>query len=204
LVSEVQACVDFTELYLISRFFSVSVAFIGLVDSYLISENAGAYSHDPLEELARLFGGVLADAFVGLDGAEQSDIRARFSTLSLDEKIREALALGRQRGLLSADLPIEPARRQIELVNAHQRLLREHRPRAVRGSLFLWWSLERADGAAPRTDWELYTTGRTQSEMTGGNHFTCLRPPNVQGLAERIRKRITEIEGPTSSGAAIE
>ena len=180
------------------------VAFIGLVDSYLMSENVGAYGHDPIAELAPLLGGVLADVFVGLDGAEQADIRARLSTLSLDEKIREALALGRQRGLLSADLSIELARRQIALVNAHQRLLSEHQPRAVRAPLFLWWAQERSDGATPRTDWELYTTGRTQSEMTGGNHFTCLRPPNVQRLAERIRKRMTEIEGPTSSGAAIE
>lgn len=162
-----------------------NVALVGLVDSYAIS-GIPSEKRDPLQELGLAFGGVLGEAFMQLNVAEQQAIRDNLVPLSPEERLDKAIRWGRERRLLPEDLIPELFTQQVRLAERHAQLLANHKPPTIRAPLRVWWARDAAEGRR-LTDWSQHTTGRVTVDVVTGNHFTLLRPPNIETVARQLQ-----------------
>jgi amino acid adenylation domain-containing protein len=170
------------------------VAFVGLVDSYLFEDDPFTFDSDPLLGISLTFGGALTDAFNALDARDQQAFRDELLSLSPEERIERVIGWGQRRDLIPADLSAEVIRQQVALAEIHDGLLRAHNAPVIQTSLHVWWAGEKAQAGLPRTDWGKYTRGTVHEETIGGNHFTILRPPHCNVLAERLQIQLVVIK----------
>jgi amino acid adenylation domain-containing protein len=166
------------------------VAFVGLVDSFLIPDNTPTFERDPLYELALVFGNTFVDAFITLDAVEQQKLRDELTALPCIERLRRIIAWGEERNLLSTEVSIEILQKQLEITEIHQELLRIHRAPQIEAKLYVWWAVDLLEAGLSRTDWSQYTKSATYTEILDGNHFTIMRPPRITALAQRLQKFI--------------
>ena len=164
------------------------VAFVGLVDAFLIPDNAPTFERDPIQELALVFGGTFVDAFMALDAVEQQALRDELIGLPSVERLRRMMVWGQERNLLSPDISVNILEKQVNLTEIHQQLLRVHRPPQIQARLYIWWALDRLEGGLSRTDWSQYTTGASYTKIVDGNHFTIMRPPYLKTLAQELQE----------------
>ncbi|NJR73456.1 MAG: alpha/beta fold hydrolase [Scytonema sp. CRU_2_7] len=164
------------------------VAFVGLVDAFLISDNTPTFERDPLHELALVFGGTFVDAFMALDAVEQQGLRDELISLLTLERLRRIMVWGQERNLLSTEISVEFLQKQVNLTEIHEQLLRVHRAPQIQARLYVWWALDKLDGGLSRTNWSQYTTDASYTEIVDGNHFTVMRTPHIQTLAQRLQE----------------
>jgi thioesterase domain-containing protein len=102
---------------------------------------------------------------------------------------QELLRLCEERGLLPPGA-VDAAllERALRLFQHHFDLVRDHRPGIVRAPLALFWA-ENA-GEEEEADWRSRTTGRVSSEVVGGTHYTLIRRPLVDVIAEHVRNSV--------------
>ncbi|MFP5260383.1 MAG: thioesterase domain-containing protein [Blastocatellia bacterium] len=161
------------------------VAFVGLVDSFLLDDASG--DEDPLGDLALAFGGLLAEAFDSLDAQRQQAIQSELLGLPSGRRVSRVIEWARESGLLPADLSPALFQEQVKLTSIHTRLLRGHCAPVIAAPVTAWW----AEGnTAARTDWGKHTLGEFSAETLAGNHFTLLHPPHCEALAKSIERRL--------------
>ncbi|MFP5261772.1 MAG: amino acid adenylation domain-containing protein [Blastocatellia bacterium] len=167
-----------------------AVAFVGLLDSYLYEEIGYTSDDDPLRGLGMAFGGVLAEAFIKMDAREREILIDELAKLPPKERLRRAVSWGQERNLLSPDLSPEVFEQQVNLTDAHGELIKNHQPRPIRTPIHVWWARERLQPGQPRTDWSRHTTDSVHAAVVEGNHFTIVRPPQCNVIAEGLKSRL--------------
>ncbi|MEC4812893.1 MAG: amino acid adenylation domain-containing protein [Scytonema sp. PMC 1069.18] len=169
------------------------VAFVGLVDAFLIPDNTPTFERDPLRELALVFGGTFVDAFMALNAVEQQSLRDELISLPSAERLGRIMLWGREQNLLSTEVSVEILQKQVYLTEMHEQLLRVHRPPQIRSRVFIWWASDRVNGGLSRTDWSQYTTSASYTEIVDGNHFTVMGFPYVTTLAQRLHEYLQDL-----------
>jgi amino acid adenylation domain-containing protein len=164
------------------------VAFVGLVDAFLIPEDAPTFERDPFQELALMFGGGFVDAFMALDTMEKQALRDELISLPAVERLWRMMVWGQERNLLSTDISVNILQQQINLTEIHEQLLRVHRAPQIQAQLHVWWALDELEAGLSRTDWSKYTTSASYTEILDGSHFTVMRPPYIKTLAQRLQQ----------------
>ncbi|NMF67334.1 hypothetical protein DP115_33225 [Brasilonema octagenarum UFV-OR1] len=176
------------------------VAFVGLVDAFLISDNTPTFEHNPFQELALVFGGTFVDAFMTLDAVEQQGLRDELISLPTLERLRRIMVWGQERNLFSTEIAVEFLQKQVNLTEIHEQQLKVHHAPQIQARLYVWWALDKLDGGLSRTAWSQYTTGASYTEIVDGNHFTVMRTPHIQTLAHKLQEclravRSSELKG---------
>ncbi|MBP5971289.1 amino acid adenylation domain-containing protein [Brasilonema sp. CT11] len=170
------------------------VAFVGLVDAFLIPDNASTFERDPFQELALVFGGTFIDAFMAVDAVEKQGLRDELISLSSVERLRWTILWGQQRNLLSTDISVELLQKQLNLTEIHEQLLKVHRAPQIRADIYVWWALDKLEGRLSRTDWSQYTTGASYTKILDGNHFTVMRTPHIKTFAQRLQESLQVVQ----------
>ncbi|HEY1353938.1 MAG TPA: amino acid adenylation domain-containing protein [Ktedonobacteraceae bacterium] len=160
------------------------VSFVGLLDASLEPEEASAA--DPLEALGTAFAGGLWRAFSALGPQEQEQVRAQLLALPRAARSKWALAWGKERGALPAYVSEAAFAAQVALIETHSHLLAAYRPACIAAPLLVWWAQESEERT--RTDWQRYSRGQVREEVLAGDHFTIMRPPHVQAVAEQLSR----------------
>ena len=168
------------------------VAFVGLVDSFLmsdsISDNPTNFQRDPLMELALVFGGTFFDAFIALDAIEQQELRKELINLSSHQRLQWIMIWGQKRNLLPTDISIEILEKQLKIAEIHDRILKVHRSPQIDAPLHVWWASYQQYERLSYTEWSKYTTSTTSRKILDGNHFSIIRPPQIKTLAQELQK----------------
>jgi surfactin family lipopeptide synthetase A len=164
------------------------VAFVGLLDSFLVAENPSTSTNDPLAELALVFGGTLALAFAALNPAQQQELREEFAMLPIEERLRRAMMWGLERNLLSVEISLDVLLNQVKLAFTHQQLLENHHAPKIQAPLYVWWAEENFQEGVSRTDWSKYTMGTCYTQKAKGQHFSLIRPPYCQTLGNQLQE----------------
>jgi amino acid adenylation domain-containing protein/FkbM family methyltransferase len=169
------------------------VAFIGLIDSYLLTQQRSNSLEDSLLDLAVIFGGTLTDAFFSLNPVQQQLLRDQLESLSAEDRWQRVINWGQKQNLLSGDISLEIFQKQITLAKIHDQMLQAHQPPVIQTPLHIWWASDRHNSAQPRTDWNQYTIGGIKSSIVSGNHFSLLRPPQSQILVQQLQKYLKAV-----------
>ncbi len=173
------------------------VAFVGLVDSFLMSEfisnNASQLKRDPLIDVSLVFGGTFFDAFMALDAVEQQQLREKLINLSSRQRLQFIMDWGQKRNLFPTDISIDILEKQLNITEIHDRILQVHRSPQIEAPLHVWWASDWQDQILPHTDWSKYTTAATFTKTLDGNHFSIVRPPHIQTLAQELQKSLETI-----------
>ena len=173
------------------------VAFVGLVDSFLISDSLlnNAKNHaknfnkrDPFMELALVFGGTFFDAFIALDPVEQQELREELINLNSHQRLQRIMIWGQKRNLLPTDISIDILEKQLAIAEIHDRLLKVHRSPQIEAPLHVWWASYQLDEGLSYTEWSKYTASASFTNILDGNHFSIVRPPQIKTLARQLQK----------------
>jgi amino acid adenylation domain-containing protein len=167
------------------------VAFVGLIDSYLFTDDPHTIESDPLLGLGLAFGPSLGPAFIALSSEQRQSLRAELLALAPDERLQRIIHWGQKRGGLPSELSLEIVKSQVTLAEIHDRLLRSHEAPVVQAPLHVWWASERMNTELSRTDWSKYTRAAALSEIADGNHYSMLQPPQCHNLARRLEECLT-------------
>ncbi|MEM9272243.1 MAG: amino acid adenylation domain-containing protein [Cyanobacteria bacterium P01_F01_bin.143] len=163
------------------------VAFVGLVDSFLISENISLEEQDPFVELASVFGGEFVTAITNLEASQQQALREKLVKLSSRDRLQHILTWGQSKNILTHDISLDVLQKQLTLTEIHRKLLSGHSPPKITTKLNIWWAGDRLGLRVSHTDWGEYTTGDSYSKTLTGNHFSIVRPPQVAMLARELQ-----------------
>jgi thioesterase domain-containing protein/acyl carrier protein len=112
------------------------------------------------------------------------ELRKLVAELDRSERpTREWLAQCEARGLLPAgSVTAEEFERAWTLYRAHARLTAPFVPRSIRAPVQLWWASRRE-----RSSWPGSTSGEVRERLIGGSHYTIMRMPWVQPIAESLQ-----------------
>jgi pyochelin synthetase len=168
------------------------VAFVGLVDAFLIPNNIPNFERDRLQELGLVFGETFADILMNLDNVEQQTLQDELIGLSAIERLRRIIIWGQEKNLLATDISVNMIEKQVHLTEIHEQMLRVHHPPQIQAQLYIWEAMEQFPGGLSRTDWSQYTTNATYTEIVDANHFTIMRPPNIQNLAQKLQQYLQD------------
>ncbi|MBO3457408.1 non-ribosomal peptide synthetase [Aetokthonos hydrillicola Thurmond2011] len=168
------------------------VAFVGLVDAFVIPENQPTSEYDSLQNLPLAFGGNFVDAFMALSAVEQQALRNELISLPSRERLQKMMVWGQKRNLISTEISINILQEQVNLIESHEQLLKVHRPPQIQSPLFIWWALNSLEKGLSNTYWNKYTTAVSRTQIVNANHFTIMRPPYIQRVAEGLQECLLE------------
>ena len=166
---------------------SQKVAFVGLVDTFLIPENLPTFQRDPLVEFASILGGGFIETLMNLAESEQQVLRESLVNLPKSDRLQKILTWGQTRNILDQNISFDVWQKQLTLTEIHQKLLSNHSPPKIQTKLHIWWALDRLESTIAHTDWGEYTTGGSYTKALEGNHFTIVRPPYIKMLAQELQ-----------------
>ncbi len=165
----------------------LDVAFVVLLDAFLIPENAPTWS-DPLLELARRFSTAFADDLKALHPDEKRVLQNELIGLSYFESLHRMMVWGQERNLLSTDICFDSLQKQVALNITHEQLLKGYHPEQIQAKLHVFWAKEGLEaGLLPIPDWSKYTKSTSDASILDGNHYTLVRPPYVKAVAQRLQ-----------------
>lgn len=174
-----------------------AVAFVGLVDSHVLSEGPSADSSNPMLGPALALGNAFVTRFLALDASEQERLSRELVGVDAAERLRRAIAWGREHGLVSGELSdatLSALHQRMALVEHHERLLKEHRPGRIQAPLVVFWARKGLRDGQPGTDWRKYTSGPVWEEHVEGDHFDIIRLPGCRPVAAELGKRLSHWE----------
>ncbi|MEA2691491.1 MAG: hypothetical protein QOJ16_878 [Acidobacteriota bacterium] len=129
----------------------------------------------------------------------------RLRELAPDARLERVLQVGREAGLLSADVEVSWLRRSLAGYRARREALKRYRPASYPGRLVLFRASETdeeflhmletelgIDVHDPRLGWSAFATGTVTVEEVPGNHSTLCSEPNVHALAASLRSWIEQ------------
>jgi amino acid adenylation domain-containing protein/non-ribosomal peptide synthase protein (TIGR01720 family) len=108
---------------------------------------------------------------------------------SIDEQIAHAIRRAVAAGLLPADFDLSRGRRLFEVRKSNLQAARDYRPRPYSGKITLFRAAERGEESAtdPLLGWGRLTPD-VDVHVVSGRHETIVLQPNVEVLAERLRR----------------
>lgn len=167
------------------------IAFVGLLDAYLTSpEIVQGQQADELEGLGVIIEVALTRTFVTLSLEEQQATRASILALPRQERLPQVLKWGKERKLLPDNLSLEILQLQEALVNTHLDLVNAYQAPVIETPLVVWRAREVAFVAQSPTPWQNYTRGGIQEISAQGNHFSMIKPPYIQTVAQQIEDNL--------------
>ena len=119
---------------------------------------------------------------------------ARITKAPEERRLEWTLVWAQAQGALPKEMPLQVLRQQAALVDRHITLLKDHEPRAVTADMHVWWAREGLKWREP-TDWGRFTSGRVETYVAEGDHFSMVRPPHVRELAEALRGVLDALDG---------
>ncbi|MBI4470555.1 MAG: amino acid adenylation domain-containing protein [Acidobacteria bacterium] len=178
------------------------VGFLGLIDAYLKTEGEITVEHQSLQNLILTLRGNLDGQFPGLDQFwnnlmdQSATLHGELLPLSNDQR------LDRICDWLAALNPTfgqfrDVLKQQLSLYNIHHKLIKGFEPSKIGAPLYVCWAGEMMPGTNPpaRVDWSKFTSGEVQVDIIDADHFTMMRPPAVERLAERLAQQIDYVRG---------
>lgn len=174
-----------------------AVAFVGLVDSHAFGEGTSVDASNPMLGPALALGNAFVTRFLSLEASEQERLRRELAGVDAAERLRRAIAWGREHGLVSGELSEETLsalHQRMALVEHHERLLKAHRPGRIQAPLVVFWARQGLVGGQPSTDWRQYTSGPVWEEHVDGDHFDIIRLPGCRPVAAELAKRLAHLE----------
>ncbi|MDJ0635031.1 MAG: amino acid adenylation domain-containing protein [Xenococcaceae cyanobacterium MO_188.B29] len=171
------------------------VAFVGLVDAFLIAENFPTLKEgEPYLEFLPLLGSDFMEALMNFDESEQQVLRNSLVNLSSGDRLKKVLAWGQKRNILPHNISDEILQKQLALTEIHKKLLSNHHPPKTQTKLHIWWALDRLGLNIAHTDWEEYTTGGSYTKALPGNHFSIFSPTYVEMLAQDLQASLEAVQ----------
>ncbi|HEY0735280.1 MAG TPA: amino acid adenylation domain-containing protein, partial [Herpetosiphonaceae bacterium] len=154
----------------------------------LIDSSPPLPQSEPIDEVDLLVGFArdLGGLFGKLLPITADELRSQEPHVRLDYVLEQA----RQHGLVPPDVDLEQMRRLATLFQANQRAAQNYTPQPIAQHVIL---LEAGDllGAGPRPDlaqaWQPLASS-VESYSVPGNHYTLLHAPQVQIVAERLKR----------------
>ena len=158
-----------------------SVGMLALIDTYDLTE---LYSPDAFDgkDAAQRAAGFVTDAQIVTFTGQTVFARVQYDELlGITYKVPAQLGLGQSRHFLN------------EYVNYYlylERAIQGYIPRPFGGRAIHFWTAERLAQSTPETKrtWQNLSRGGMTIHEVPGEHFTILRPPNVQTLAGQLEK----------------
>ncbi len=92
----------------------------------------------------------------------------------------------REAGLIPPDIAPEHVQHLIQVFKDNVRAMLAYKPRPYAGPTLLVQARDRTRKAPPRLGWKSLLTGAVKVEALPGSHFTLVREPHVQALAELV------------------
>lgn len=163
------------------------VAFVGLLDAFLVPDYGLAYE-DLLSELALRFSKNFAEAVMNIHPQERQQLLAEFTNLPYFESLRRMMIWGQKRNLVASEITFDVLEKQVALNKTHERLFRGYCPPVIAANIHIWWATERLETRLERTDWSQYTTGKIYTEILEGNHFTIINSPDLKIISQQLQE----------------
>ncbi|MFP2924739.1 thioesterase domain-containing protein [Pyxidicoccus sp. 3LG] len=113
-----------------------------------------------------------------------------------DAVLRELLERGHQTGLFPAELGLEQLRPLFDVFASNLRAVRAYQHQPHDGRLVVLRASE-GQGRAPDLGWAALATKGVELIDVPGDHYSALRAPHVQRLAELLARCIEEAQGPS-------
>ena len=167
------------------------VALLALMDASALApeqSSAAAIEGTALLALARDF---------GFDVDDDTFLSDHLSRLAPDEQLTYIFERVRATHLAPPDVELAQLRRHLYVLQTNLRARQSYRPQNYPGLITLLLASERS-GVVPQDPtlgWGKLATGGIEVQPVPGNHYTILREPHVQVLAERLRAALRESAG---------
>ena len=172
------------------------VALLALLDASALApeqSSAAAIEGTALWALAQ-------DLGFGVDDA--TFLSDHLSRLAPDEQLTYILERVRAAHLAPPDVGLAQLRRHLHVLQTNLRARQGYRPQEYPGLITLLRACEQS-GVAPQDPtlgWGKLATGGVEVQPVPGNHYTMLREPHVQVLAERLRTVLRDVQADEFGG----
>jgi thioesterase domain-containing protein/acyl carrier protein len=115
----------------------------------------------------------------------------------VDDQLTQVVDLAKQRNLLPPDFAREDARRYVDVYRAHWNAGQRYVPRVYPGKLTLFRASDKPEEFIrrnPTRGWDKLALGGVDVIPVPGSHYTMVRNPNAEILAERLRSCLQQPE----------
>ena len=128
-------------------------------------------------------------------------------------QLRQVWSEARRAGVVPSEITLVEFRQLFDTFKIHANTMLRYRPGTFDGSVTLFNAAEEVDelqfGYDPRDPawvseskkrkdqlkgWDKLVTGDVEVRLVPGNHFSILRDPNVQVLAEQLRECVARVK----------
>jgi amino acid adenylation domain-containing protein len=159
------------------------IAVLALFDppQAMIPAQTQANGTAPLSQFVRDFGLALDEATFGSD---------HFRQLEPDQQLSYILAQAKTANLVSADVDLDQLRRYLQIFMANQQARRTYTPQTYPGRVTLLKAAERPASEEPTLGWGKFTARGVDAYTIPGDHYTLLKEPHVQILAEYLKRHL--------------
>jgi thioesterase domain-containing protein len=164
-----------------------AVAFLGILDASAIPDSLTQAADDTT--FLSLF---LRNIF-GTSTLDFASLEKHYRQLtSIDEQLIYVLTEVKKVGLLAPGISQEEFTHLFKIFRANVEAVLNYHPLPYPGKVQLYRAAEqqREPAIPPDLGWQTLVTGKLELILTGGNHHTMLKEPQVGSLAERIKTAI--------------
>ena len=102
------------------------IAFVGLVDAFLIPATFPNLKREPFLEFLPILGDKFIEALMSFDESEQQILRDSLVNLSSSDRLKKLLAWGQKRNILAQNISFDILQQQLALTKIHKKLLSNH------------------------------------------------------------------------------
>jgi amino acid adenylation domain-containing protein len=166
------------------------VALLALIDSH--APGSLPASASPVDGATLV--AMLARELGGVSGGLESPAPGDDSRLpESDGRLDRILERAKAQGLLPPEIGLEEVRRLVEVLRANLRALRGYLPGSYPGRATLFRAAQaQRTGPDPAYGWRALALGGVDVLEVPGDHYSMVREPHVQVLAERLRARLQD------------
>jgi thioesterase domain-containing protein len=172
-----------------------AVELVALIDSRVVPEA----ERDLEVDESRLLLGLAME--MGLPLGDLGGAWEAAAGQGLHRQLELLLVHAKRLGLLPPDLEMPQVRQLFDVFRSNGLAVRAYRPAAYSGPLVLFRGSEWVGPptADPTLGWGELAAGGVELRETPGNHFTMLKPPHVQALADALATALAA-GGPDGDG----
>jgi thioesterase domain-containing protein len=164
-----------------------TIALLALLDSHLSTRTPSPPDDDDLVALGRFA------QDLGLTREHVTGAAAHVRQLDLGGRLGYLLDQARQARVIPPELTLPQLQRRFAVFQAHGRALQRYLPRSYSQRITLFQTGERNEQAqqAQLQGWQALAADGIAVHPLPGTHYTLVRPPHVQALAQQVRACLT-------------
>jgi thioesterase domain-containing protein len=155
---------------------------LALIDTWPPSELRPEEEIDDTELLAGLFNETFP---LPVDSLRQ---------LNPHQQLLYVLEQGRKTNKLPPDIGVPQALRLLQIHKINAQAMRKYVPQAYGGQVTLFLAGEQLGEPSLELSWSKLVTGELHVHIVPGNHWSMLRSPHVQRVAERLKACLQEVQ----------